>query len=250
MINAMIFAAGLGTRLKPFTENHPKALAEINGVPLLMMALRKIERLGIKKVVVNVHHFAEQVISFIEKYASNNLQILISDESQQLMNTGGGLLKAAPLFDDSADILIYNVDVITNAPIENLIKTHQQQQNLATLMVQKRDASRFLLFNSDNQLIGWRNPKTEEELWANKPAISNKMGFNGIQIIQGKLLKLLDNDRSFPIIPEYIKLSKEYSVRGWSNWKGEWMDVGTPEKIDQASKLLLNYTEKLRENFF
>jgi len=238
MINAMIFAAGLGTRLKPFTENHPKALAEINGVPLLAIALKKIERLGIKKVVVNVHHFADQVISFIEKYESDNLQIQISDERSQLMNTGGGLLKAAPLFDHHADILIYNVDVITNAPIDELIKTHQLQKNLATLMIQKRKASRFLLFDSNNQLRGWRNPKTKEELWGNNPIDTIEMGFNGVQVIQGKLLELMTNNQSFPIIPEYIKLSEKYSVRGWSNWEGEWIDVGTPEKLEQASKLL------------
>lgn len=250
MINAMIFAAGLGTRLKPFTKEHPKALAEINGVPLLAIALKKIERLGIKKVVINVHHFAHQVISFVEKHKSNNLEILISDESEQLLDTGGGLLKAAPLFDTEADILIYNVDVITNAPLDELIKTHQQQKNLVTLMTEKRKASRFLLFDADNQLKGWRNPKTKEELWVNQPEETLEMGYNGVHIIQSKLLGLLDNSNSFPIFPEYIKLSEKFPVKSWSNWKGEWIDVGTPEKLDQASKLILSYPEKLRDHFF
>lgn len=253
MINAMIFAAGLGTRLQPFTHQHPKALAEVNGVPLLEIALKKIEQLGIKKVVVNVHHFSQQIISFINNYKSKELQILISDESNQLLNTGGGLLKASSLFDKFADILIFNVDVVTNAPLQELIKTHKAEKNLATLMVQERNASRFLLFNQQNQLVGWRNPKTKEELWSNhKYKNAQELGFNGVHIVQHQLLKLLSsyNNQPFSIIPEYVKLSSNHAVKGWRNWEGSWIDVGTPEKLNQAATQLAQCTDSEKKLFF
>ena len=156
----MILAAGLGTRLKPFTSHHPKALATVNNLPLLHIALQKIKRMGIKKVIVNVHHFAEQVTAFIHDYDAGDMKILISDERAQLLDTGGAIQKAGPLFDKEADILIYNVDVVTNAPLDKLIATHQKKQNMATLWVQPRNTSRFLLFTEYNQLCGWRNTKT------------------------------------------------------------------------------------------
>jgi NDP-sugar pyrophosphorylase family protein len=245
----MILAAGLGTRLKPFTSHHPKALATVNNLPLLHIALQKIKRLGIKKVIVNVHHFADQVTSFIQDYDAGNMEILISDERAQLLDTGGGVLKAGPLFDKGADILIYNVDVVTNAPLEELIATHQKQQNIATLWVQPRSTSRFLLFTADNQLCGWRNTKTGDELWVKEPIASSPLGFNGIQVIQHRLLSLLPPKGAFPIIPEYLNLAGKYKISGWRSDDSQWFDTGTPEKLKKATDFITGCPSTERSYF-
>lgn len=231
MLNAMIFAAGLGTRLRPLTNSKPKALVELNGKPLLQIAIEKIKELKIKKIVINAHHFSEQIISFTEKHEDKDVELIISDETNQLLNTGGGLMKASQYFDKNADILIYNADVITTAPIDLLIKTHQEQKNLATLMTQKRDASRFLYFDENNQLTGWRNPKTNEEIWTQHSPTAKPMGFNGVHIINSQIFDLIKKEGEFSIIPEYLELAKDYSIKGWSDWEGIWQDVGTPEKL-------------------
>lgn len=227
----MIFAAGLGTRLQPLTNDKPKALVELNGTPLLEIAIKKIKLLGVKKIVINVHHFSEQIISFVEKFGDNELELIISDETNQLLNTGGGLLKASQYFDKNADVLIYNADVITTASIDLLIKTHQQQNNLATLMTQQRKASRFLFFDENDQLAGWQNPKTGEEIWTNSPIEAVPMGFNGIHIVNAKIFDLIKKEGEFSIIPEYLELAKHYPIKSWSDWSGLWQDVGTPEKL-------------------
>lgn len=248
-MNAMIFAAGLGTRLRPLTDNCPKALVKIGNYTLLEIALNKMVRLGIKKVVVNVHHFASQIIDFISQYHSYGMEILISNESNQLLDTGGGLLKAAPFFDKGSQILIYNVDVITNANIEGLIENHNKENNLATLLVQNRDASRYLMFDENNLLCGWKNPKTGEEKWVTLPQPSKPMGFNGVQIINYKLLTLINAKNSFPIIPVYLQLAESQRIGGWSNWEGDWFDAGTPEKVNNVSEFFLNCALEKRQTF-
>ncbi|GAO31327.1 sugar phosphate nucleotidyltransferase [Geofilum rubicundum] len=252
-LNAMIFAAGIGSRLKPYTDTCPKALVKIADHPMLEMALQKLERLQVRRVVVNVHHHAQQVKDFLRDYQSDHMEICISDESDQLLDTGGGLIHAAPLFEKGSDILIYNVDVLTNAPLKALVQYHQAGIQLVTLMIQKRKASRYLLFDQDLQLCGWRNPKTQEELWVDDPepnALS--YGFNGVQVISYQLLTLINNKKSsFPIIPEYLQLAQSQAIKGWIQSSGsEWFDIGTPDKLDNASKLFLTCTSQKRQTFF
>jgi N-acetyl-alpha-D-muramate 1-phosphate uridylyltransferase len=248
-MNAMIFAAGLGTRLRPLTDNCPKALVKIGDQTMLEIALNKMRHLGITKVVVNVHHFATQVTDFIRKYNSGEMQVVISDESNQLLDTGGALLKAAPLFDKGAHILVYNVDVITNAPIEALIACHYRENNLATLLVQDREASRYLIFDQNNLLCGWRNPKTAEEIWVSTPKESKQYGFNGIQILNYELLSRIKAINAFPIIPEYLQLAKAQRIAGWSNWTGDWFDLGTPEKVNTVRELFNSFTAEKRQTY-
>lgn len=245
----MILAAGLGTRLKPFTSHHPKALATVNNLPLLHIALQKIKHLGIKKVIVNVHHFAEQVTTFIHDYDAGDMKILISDESDRLLDTGGAVQKAGPLFDHEADILIYNVDVVTNAPLEELIAAHQKQQNMATLWVQPRNTSRFLLFTDNNQLCGWRNTKTGDEIWVKEPVAASQLGFNGIQVIQHRLLSRLPHKGAFPIIPEYLKLAAKYKISGWRSDESRWFDTGTPEKLKKATDFITGCPSSEQSDF-
>lgn len=249
-MNAMIFAAGLGTRLRPLTDHCPKALVKIGNVSLLEMAIQKMVRLGITKIVVNVHHFASQIIEFIENHPPVHAEIIISHEQHQLLDTGGGLLNAAPLFDKNVPILIYNVDVVTNANLEELIHHHQAGDNLATLLTQERMASRFLLFNHQNLLTGWRNPKTGEEKWVSTPQPFTALGFNGIQVIRPDLLELISKRGAFPIIPEYLNLAKNHRIEGWSQWQGEWFDAGTPEKIEKISQFLDHCPTSVCKTFY
>lgn len=248
-MNAMIFAAGLGSRLRPITNNCPKALVKVGDFTLLEMALKKMSRLGIKKVIVNVHHFASQVVDFIKKYNVTDMEIIISDESNMLLDTGGGLLNAATLFDKGSDILIYNVDIVTNADLNGLIKHHITENNLATLLIQERNASRYLMFDDNNILCGWKNPKTKEEKWVSNPKPSKEMGFNGIQIIKYEFLSLIKEKGSFPIIPVYLELAKTQRIAGWSNWEGKWFDVGTPEKLNNISEFILKCSAKEFQSF-
>jgi NDP-sugar pyrophosphorylase family protein len=249
-MNAMIFAAGLGSRMQPITNSCPKALVKIGELTLLEIALNKMAKLGISKVVVNVHHFANQVVEFIENYLHDGMEICISDESNQLLDTGGGLLKAAPLFDKDSPILIYNVDVFTNANLQNLVDYHQQSNNLATLLVQNRNASRYLMFDENNLLCGWKNPKTIDELWVEEPKPSKQMGFNGIQIINYQLLNLINEEGAFPIIPTYLQLAKSNRIGGWDKWTGEWFDIGSPDKLNNVTNYLATCNNNLRQTFF
>lgn len=247
----MIFAAGLGTRLHPYTANCPKALVKIGQFSLLEIALKKLERLPVSRVVVNVHHHAAQVVDFIKNYQTTNFEIVISDETEHLLDTGGGLRKAASLFHEELPILIYNADVLTTANLNELLRMHENEKNMATLMVQNRNASRFLLFDSNNQLCGWQNPKTGDEKWVSHIQDNYiKLGFNGIQVINYELLNLLQPTGAFPIIPEYLKLAANNRIAGWQNWQGSWFDIGTPEKLDAAKNYFLSCTETERIKFF
>ena len=230
----MIFAAGLGTRLQPLTNKCPKALVEIEGYTLLDIALRKMQKLGIQRVIVNVHHHAEQIISFLNNYKSGDTEILISDERDFLMDTGGGLLKAKHLFIKDLPILIYNVDILTNANIPKLIDYHSNSNNLVSLFTQNRSASRYLLFDENDDLCGWQNPKTGEEKWSVIPKSVSKKGYNCIQVINYELLSLLNTSGAFPIIPAYIDLAATHKIGCWNDDNAKWFDIGTLSKMDNA----------------
>ncbi|TCO08724.1 nucleotidyltransferase family protein [Natronoflexus pectinivorans] len=246
----MIFAAGKGTRLKPYTNQCPKALVKVGELTMLEIALRKLSRIGIERVVINVHHYAEQIIKFLKDYPAGNMEILISDERELLLDTGGGLLNAQMLFDEEEPILIYNVDVLTNAPIEKLIEYHVENDNLVSMMIQKRDASRFLHFDDTLQLSGWSNPKTGETTTSITVAQTEKYGFNGIHIIEYEVLDLITKTGAFPIVPEYLELSKAFPVKGWDDWSGEWFDIGTPEKLEKVNEFIASLSKKQLEKFF
>src|SRR5688500_2235446 len=162
-MKAMIFSAGLGTRFKPWTDKHPKALAVINGKPLLQHNIEYLQQFGIFDIVVNVHHFSDQVSNAIVENKGWGSNILISDEKDEVLETGGGLLKAKALLGNQTFITV-NVDILTNLDISKLISFHKEQRAMITLCIAERETSRFLLFNRDNQLCGWRNVKDKERI--------------------------------------------------------------------------------------
>lgn len=231
----MIFAAGLGTRLKPFTENHPKALAIVNGKPLLQRNIEYLKSYGIDEVVINVHHFADQIIEFLEENNYFGIKITISDETDQVLETGGGLVKAKTNFDE--DFLVMNVDILTDLHLTNFIKAHQENKALATLAVSDRNSSRKLYFNDKNELKGWRNLKTEEEIKAVDSLDDlNDLAFSGIHVINPALFDKITETGKFSIMKVYMNLMKTESIIGFDHSGGILIDVGRPESVLEAEQ--------------
>lgn len=236
-MEAMIFAAGLGTRLRPLTDNKPKALVEVNGISLLEHNITKLINFGCKHIVINVHHFANQIIEHIDA-KHYNADIYISDETAELLDTGGGLINAKHLFSLKEDILIHNVDIISKINFSDLQNQHHINNSLATLALSKRHTSRYLLFDKDKNLCGWENNQSGEKIIIKPISEFHPFGFSGIQIIRPELLSLITKQGSFPIIPEYLELAKTYPIKSYIHPKEIWVDVGKIESIPQAEHLL------------
>ncbi|MFV0153980.1 nucleotidyltransferase family protein [Empedobacter falsenii] len=234
-MKAMIFAAGLGTRLKPFTENHPKALAIVNGKPLLQRNIEYLKSFGIDEVVINVHHFADQIIEFLEENNYFGIEITISDETDQVLETGGGLVKAKTNFDE--DFLVMNVDILTDLHLTNFIKAHQENKALVTLAVSDRNSSRKLYFNDKKELKGWQNLKTQEEIKAVDSLDDlNDLAFSGIHVINPALFDKITETGKFSIMKVYMDLMKTESIIGFDHSGGILIDVGRPESVLEAEQ--------------
>ncbi|MFV0182585.1 nucleotidyltransferase family protein [Empedobacter falsenii] len=234
-MKAMIFAAGLGTRLKPFTENHPKALAIVNRKPLLQRNIEYLKSFGIDEVVINVHHFADQIIEFLEENNYFGIKITISDETDQVLETGGGLVKAKTNFDE--DFLVMNVDILTDLYLTNFIKAHQENKALVTLAVSDRNSSRKLYFNDKKELKGWQNLKTQEEIKAVDSLDDlNDLAFSGIHVINPALFDKITETGKFSIMKVYMDLMKTESIIGFDHSGGILIDVGRPESVLEAEQ--------------
>lgn len=238
---AFILAAGLGTRLGDHTKNKPKALVEVAGKPMLQNVIENLKNAGIDSFVINVHHFAEQVIHFLKKKNYFNTQISISDEREQLLDTGGALVKTKHLFKEDETILIHNVDVISDLNLEELYQYHKQQQSIATLSVRKRNSSRSLLFNQEMRLIGWRNKSTKEYKWTNEQ-IENYIpyAFSGIYLLNPAIINSISFKGKFSIIDAWLEIAKKNNISGFLDCSDFWFDLGTTEKINEAEKYLTN----------
>jgi NDP-sugar pyrophosphorylase family protein len=238
-MNAMIFAAGLGTRLRPLTDNTPKALVGFMGQTLLQWNIKRLLEAGFNRIVVNVHHFAPQVINYLKDKNGFGADILVSDESDQLLDTGGGLKKASNLFQDRNPILIHNVDIISNIDLKKLYSFHTSHRALATLAVRNRKTSRVLLFDNDDMLRGWRNNTTGElklPLDIGKPESLHPLAFSGIQVINHELLSLMTESGKFSMIDVYLRLSATRPVKAFRHDEDYWTDVGKIEELKAAEK--------------
>ncbi len=237
-MKAMIFAAGLGTRLLDETSDRPKALVEIGGNTLLQRAIEKLKNEGVLEIIVNVHHFSKLVINFISE---NNfgIPVHISDESGKLLDTGGGLKKASYFFKGNLPVLIYNVDVLSDLDLQLLKNEHLKSNALATLVVRNRETQRYLKFDNEKRLVGWLNKKTGET----KISISEdfeesvEMAFSGIHIVQPKLFELMPVEDKFSITNFYLELAKTHLIKGYFDDSDLWMDVGKPEQLAEARRL-------------
>lgn len=229
----MLFCAGLGTRLKPFTLNAPKAMAPVNGKPLIQRNLEYLKSFGVEEVIVNVHHFADQIISFLDKN-DFGLKTTISDETDEVLETGGGLLKARPLLEDPDDILVMNVDILTNIDLSELFAAHKKSGALITLAVSSRESSRGLLFDSDNVLCGWHNKKTDEQKVVHDKPNLKDFAFSGIQVISSKVFDLIPFTGKFSIIDVYLHLAQEHKIMAYDHSGKILLDVGKAESIAKA----------------
>ncbi len=229
MKQAMIFAAGLGTRLKPLTDTMPKALVRVGGQPLLWHVINKLKLAGYERIVVNVHHFAGMIVDYLKANDNFGLDIRISDESAMLLETGGGIKKALPLFDPSEPILIHNVDILSNLDLTAL------PTDAPLLVVSQRQTKRYLQFDDTMRLVGWKNIETGEV----KGREGNSLAFSGIHVFHPSLMPLLDEwPERFPVMDFYLKTCGDHLIRGYEPKDLRLMDVGKLDTLDQAEAFI------------
>lgn len=232
----MLFAAGLGTRFKPWTDRHPKALAMVNGKTLLQRNVEYLQEYEITDVVVNVHHFPDQIIDLIEKNDGWGSTITISDESDELLDTGGGLLKAKHLlFRDT--VLTLNVDILTEINLKHFLAHHQQENSLITVAVSERETSRYLLFNKYNRLIGWRNKSTNETKMVIDAKEIFEKAYSGLAIFQPEALDLITLRGKFSLIDAYLQLAPQNKIAAYDHTGERLIDVGKPESVAKAEQM-------------
>ncbi len=232
--DAMIFSAGLGTRLQPFTDTTPKALVEVKGKPLLEYALEAVYKAGIRRVVVNVHHFADKVTRYLSTVNRPGLTILISDESNRLLDTGGGLLNAASWF-EAEHIVLYNADILSDLCIAFCCAAHLESKADATLAVSHRDSTRQLLFDRDNRLIGWQHKNKGSYKWCGSTLETPQpFAFQGISVIRREILKKTRLHGIFSLIDLFLETGSGGSVFALPTDSYRWFDIGTPEKLNIA----------------
>ena len=238
-MKAMIFAAGLGTRFKPWTDTHPKALALVNGKSLLQLNIEYLQQYGVKDVVVNVHHFPEQIIEAIKKNNGWGSNIVISDETDELLETGGGLMKAKQFLDGDKPFISLNVDILTNLNLNKLMAFHQQHKPLVTFGVTNRKSSRVLLFDENNRLCGWKNLQTgETKLAIDKPNLK-EMAYSCVVIYEPEIFSLIKQEGKFSIMDSYLDLAAEHVILGYDHSGDKLVDVGKPESVAIAEKLFV-----------
>ena len=232
-MKAMILAAGLGTRLRPLTDNMPKALVPLNGKPLLEYTILKLKAAGFDEIIVNVHHFPEMITDFLHRNHNFDIRIEISDERDELLDTGGGIKNTAGFFDDGEPFLIHNVDILSNIDLKQLYDQHlSDPERLTTMVVSSRNTYRYLLFDEQNRLRGWINEQTgqtkpEEKMDAR---LFNKLAYAGIQIISPRIFQLMENyDEKFSIMKFYLEHSSTEKIIGYVQKDFQMMDMG---KID------------------
>lgn len=240
---AMLFAAGLGTRLAPLTNDRPKALVEINGKTLLEHTISHLKKFGIIDIVVNIHHFGEKVLEVLEQHQNFDCNIIISDERNALLETGGGLKKAADFLRGDLPIVLYNVDVLSNIDLKKMIKHHLRHQALATLATRKRPSSRNLIFNEKLELCGWSDAKKNEKKIVRLVEKTQDLAFSGIHVISPQLLDLIQKEGKFSITDTYLDLAGNQKIIAYPHDEDYWFDVGKPEKLEEAKRFLMDNGE-------
>jgi NDP-sugar pyrophosphorylase family protein len=251
-MKAMILAAGLGTRLRPLTNDRPKALVEIAGRTLLEITVARLRQFGVREILVNVHHFADKMIEYLQSKNNFGIRIEVSREDV-LLDTGGGLKKATWFFLEegpaAAPFIVHNVDVISDIDLGQLVASHKQKQALATLAVQQRETSRYLLFDEQMQLCGRRFVK-ENKMEIVRPAQQQQeMAFNGIHVVSPRLLKMIDEEGVFSIIQTYLRLAGQGEKIIGSRVDGAyWRDLGKPENVARAAEEMKNLSPQSNAN--
>jgi len=237
-MRAMIFAAGLGTRLRPLTDDRPKAMVELRGMPLLEITIRRLRYFGYRQIIINVHHYSKMIVDFLAQKKNFGIEITVSDETSMVLETGGGLQKAQWFFDDEP-FLVHNVDILTNLNYHELLKFHTNNNAIATLATRQRETSRYLLFDNNNVLAGWKNIKTGEvKMSKGQETQTHPLAFSGIHVIDPKLFVHFTSSGKFSIIDTYLHVAKTENIVGFDHTKGIWLDVGKPEALKKGDEVL------------
>ena len=242
-MKAMIFAAGLGTRLKPLTDHMPKALVPVAGRPMLEHVILKLKAAGFNELVINIHHFGEQILDFLRANQNFGLTIHISDERDCLLDTGGGIRKAEPFFRGNEPFLVHNVDILSDTDLKALYEYHRQSGNDATLLASRRKTIRYLLFDDEKRLCGWINKdtlQTKPEGFAYNPEHHRKYAFSGIHVISPSLFHYMDErwTGKFSIMDFYLQTCHEARIGGRLTDTLRLIDIGKPETLTQAEEFL------------
>jgi len=238
-MKAMILAAGLGTRLRPLTNDRPKALLQVGGRTLLEITLDRLRKFGVRDVIVNVHHFADMVIDYLQANNNFGLHIEISRE-EILLDTGGGLKKASSFFlqeSNSSDepFFLHNVDVLTTIDLDRMLQLHRENQALVTLAVQHRETSRYLLFDEQNRLCGRRRAQDSAAQIVRPSAHLQPLAFSGVHVISSRFLSLMTEDGAFSIIDSYLRVAATGErIVAFRADEYYWRDLGKPENVAQA----------------
>lgn len=258
-MKAMIFAAGFGTRLKPLTDTCPKALVKVGNKPMLQHTIEHLIKYGFDEIIINIHYLGNQITAFLQQHNYFNIRIEISDETDLILETGGGLLKAQHFFDDEKPFLICNADVFTNINLQNFYTFHEQNNALATLAVRNRKSSRVLLFDEKNKLQGWQNFKNDEVKFPalfsdstthyfdadnvifadseyDKIKNAKQFAFSGYQIISPTIFKHPTRNGIFSMIDWYIDICAQQTIVGYEHDDDVWIDIGSPEQLQKANE--------------
>jgi N-acetyl-alpha-D-muramate 1-phosphate uridylyltransferase len=238
-MKAFILAAGLGTRLKPLTDTKPKALVEVNGITLLELIINRLQQAGFNKIIVNVHHFAGQIIDFLKSKNNFGVDIVISDESDLLLDTGGGLKKIAKYFDSQEPLLIHNVDIFSDIDLGQLYQFHKETGKITTLAVQDRKSSRYFLFDEQKDLCGWKNISTNE-VKTTRSSIGEikQLAFSGIQVVESSIFNYMPDEKVFSLVDLYLSTAKKEQITYFDHTNSTFLDLGKKEKLAEAEKIL------------
>jgi NDP-sugar pyrophosphorylase family protein len=235
-MKAMIFAAGLGTRLRPLTNDRPKALVEVAGVSLLEINIRRLIHFGVREIIINTHHFADKIEAFLASKNNFGIRIEISHEAERPLETGGGLKKAAWFFDDNKPFLVCNADILSNIDLQKLYTAHCASDALATYAIQQRDTSRYMLHDSDLRLGGWLNTKTKT-VKAVRQAELQMYSFSCFHVISPQIFETAPQTDYFSMIDWYLQLAPHQKVMGYLHNDDLWCDVGKPETLPEAENV-------------
>ncbi|MBO4499292.1 MAG: NTP transferase domain-containing protein [Bacteroidaceae bacterium] len=242
-MNALVLAAGLGTRLGPYTAHRPKALVEVSGRTMLELQLTNLRRAGFNRVAVNIHHFADMVIDYLSANGNFGMDILVSDESGHLLDTGGGIRQAFHLFGDDAPLLVHNVDIFSTTDLRALYEGHIASGADATLLTADRQTSRHLHFNDSMRLCGWSDDRSGVILSPFPdfdPSLCRPLAFQGIHVLSRNLLSVLDSvaEQSFSITGFYVDNADRLDLRAVTCNASDWVDAGKPDTLEKAAKIV------------
>jgi N-acetyl-alpha-D-muramate 1-phosphate uridylyltransferase len=235
-MKAMILAAGFGTRLKPFTDHHPKALLPVNGKTLLQRNIEYLQQYDVFDVIVNVHHFADQIMNIIQTSGGWGSRVSISDETGEILETGGGLKKAAGFFTGEEPFVLMNADILTKLDLGEMIQQHRLRKPLATLAITNRKSSRYFLFDENNVLCGWQHAGTGEIKLVRAAEPLQPFAFSGIHIIHPAIFPLIKREGKFSMVDVYLDLCGQHEIHGFNHSDALVMDVGKPGAAEEAEK--------------